>query len=100
MNARYTVSRKAFDDAQAFMSSRDKVAAIKVIRTECGAGLKEAKYFVEGVEGLTYEDALPCVLSFGVQFDPERDSISTLMGRLFELTAEISEIHRKLEGMS
>lgn len=96
----YRISRQVYGEMKEFIRDNNKVGAIKCIRNQSNAGLKEAKLFVEGVAELSYDEALPCVLADGTKFLPEQESISELMGRLFELTAEISEIHRKLEGMS
>jgi len=83
-------------DAVDICDRGDKVKAIKLIRNEAGCGLREAKEFVEtGCDfGAVYKSH-----SGDCEFVPAEESVSYLMGRLFELTAEIAAIHSKLEKM-
>lgn len=72
----------------------NKVAAIKIVRTATGCGLRVAKTFVESDYDTTleYEDKGEEWVKFTTN-----ESVKELMARLFDLTAEISAIHRKLE---
>ena len=70
----------------------DTVRAIKDCRARHNVGLKEAKIFIRDNECKT-----PCVVD-GVRF-ASKASPMFLMKRLFELTAEIAEIHKKLENV-
>ena len=70
----------------------DSVRAIKECRISHNVGLKEAKIFIRDNECKT-----PCVVD-AVRFTSKASPIF-LMKRLFELTAEIAEIHKKLENV-
>ena len=89
---KYSLTSAQLRELRAYKDTQ-KVACIKKTREFSGAGLKEAKLFVEN--GLT----IPCEID-GDKWELEGVdglSISGLMTRLFELTAEIAEIHNLLE---
>jgi hypothetical protein len=83
-----------------YPTGNNKVGAIKKMREFTGAGLKPCKEFVESGYDFTgvYEEHGTGASRF-VVFELKHESVAQMMGRLFELTAEIAEIHRRLEGM-
>ena len=73
----------------------NKVAAIKQVRNFTGAGLRESKEFVESDYDFTQSWVSPDSTK-ETQFVLKAESVAQLVGRLFELSAEIADIHNQL----
>lgn len=86
------ISREIIDKAIEIYADGDKVRAIKYIRTETGAGLREAKYGIE--EGFS-----PAALDkYNFELTTP-ESIGGYIDRIFTLSAELAECYEEMRKL-
>jgi hypothetical protein len=87
------LTERQFEIIKATYETDGAVPAIKEARTITGRGLKETKQWIVDNKMVLDKEVCGCTWVVNTM------TVAQMMGRLFELTAEIADIHRRLERL-